>query len=149
MNVLSRSADFSPPRPLPWHPHRSFSFFHFYIWLLVACACSGASKSSLVDRVHEDVSQASSFQAEEGEGLPLEFGKWTSNISCSSFDGIPTIKATENKIIELAPTARGGVGMPAGARGQWTFTLEQAKGIISIARGETLDTAGGNDAEQG
>jgi len=99
--------------------------------------CAGSSKSSLVERVHEDISQASSFQAEEDEALPLEFGKWTSNIACSVFDGIPTIKATENKIIELAPSARGGVGMPTGARAQWTFRLEQAKGIISVGMANT------------
>eukprot|EP00802_Teleaulax_amphioxeia_P014517 Tamp_14584.p1 GENE.Tamp_14584~~Tamp_14584.p1 ORF type:complete len:457 (+),score=69.76 Tamp_14584:128-1498(+) len=87
-------------------------------------------RAGLVERVRTEVS---SQETEEGEeDMPIEFGKWTSTISCSSFDGIPTVTATEHKSMELAPTARGGVGMPENARGQWTFRLDQAKGIVSI-----------------
>jgi len=87
-------------------------------------------KMSMVERVRSQVSAHDEESA--ADELPIEFGKWTDAITCTSFDGIPTITATDNKIIELAPTARGGVGMPEGARGQWTFKLEQAKGIVSI-----------------
>lgn len=58
----------------------------------------GHSKMSLVERVRSEVSGQ---EQEENEDLPIEFGKWTGTISCTSFDGIPTITATENKMIDL------------------------------------------------
>jgi len=94
----------------------------------------------LVERMRTQVSSRETTQDEEG--WTVEFGKFTSSISCSSFDGIPTVTATEHKSMELAPTARGGVGMPENARGQWTFRLDQAQGIISIGM-LTLDVGVG------
>jgi hypothetical protein len=89
--------------------------------------------SGLVDRVRSEVlSHEEDLEQNETDEMPIEFGKMTTSISLSTYDGIPTVTSSENKSVELAPTARGGVGMPEIARAQWTFRLDQAKGLISI-----------------
>ena len=66
-----------------------------------------SGKVSLVSRVRHEVSCQ-----EENEQLKVEFGNWTSTITITNFDDIPTVTAAENKTADLCPTARGGVGMP-------------------------------------
>jgi len=66
-----------------------------------------SGKVSLVSRVRHEVSCQ-----EENEQLKVEFGNWTSTITITNFDGIPTVTAAETKTADLCPTARGGVGMP-------------------------------------
>ena len=66
-----------------------------------------SGKVSLVSRVRHEVSSQ-----EENEQLKVEFGNWTSTITITNFDGIPTVTAAETKTVDLCPTARGGVGMP-------------------------------------
>ena len=66
-----------------------------------------SGKVSLVSRVRHEVS----YQ-EENEQLKVEFGNWTSTITITNFDGIPTVTAAESKNADLCPSARGGVGMP-------------------------------------
>ena len=66
-----------------------------------------SGKVSLVSRVRHEVSCQ-----EENEQLKVEFGNWTSTITITNFDGIPTVTAAETKNVDLCPTARGGVGMP-------------------------------------
>jgi hypothetical protein len=90
--------DKDPKRPT--HSSRTLGKLALQSTFPTATTNNEQSKMSLVERVRSEVCSSEQEQVQD-EDLPIEFGKWTGTISCSSFDGIPTITATENKIIDL------------------------------------------------
>jgi len=70
--------------------------------------------------------------------IPLEFGARTSTVEIGSFDGVPFVKATENKEIEEAPTAHCSFSIPPGSVVRVQMRLEVARGAVNlgIVRGD-------------
>ena len=91
---------------------------------------SGNPKRSMVERVRTEV-QANDLDG-DGPDMPLEFGRWSAGAACSTYDGVPSVTALENKSMDKVPTARSGIGMPEGGKAQWTFRLDAVKGLVSI-----------------